>query len=63
MPMVRASMLMPQGGPSSGSRKTKPNLGPDPTLRVTPNHYGLGVHADQYGRIVKPVCPFGKSIC
>lgn len=33
---------------------------PDPTLRVTPNAYGLGVHTDPYGRIVQPVCPFGQ---
>ena len=38
------------GGPDLGG-----NIAPDPSLRVSPNRYGLGVHADQYGRIVQPV--------
>jgi hypothetical protein len=28
---------------------------PDPTLTVTPNQYGIGNAADQYGRVVQPV--------
>jgi hypothetical protein len=33
----------------------------DPTLRINENAYGLGVHSDQYGRVIeyKPVTPPG----
>ena len=40
-----------------------PSSIPDTNLKVTPNVWGQGVQADQWGRIVKPVCPFGESVC
>ena len=55
----RPFQWQPVGPPALGTEGMPPS-GPDPTLRVTPNKYGLGVHADQYGRIVQPVCPFGQ---
>jgi hypothetical protein len=55
----RPFLWQPVGPPALGTEGMPPS-GPDPTLRVTPNKYGLGVHADQYGRIVQPVCLFGE---
>jgi len=36
---------------------------PNPLLNVTPNGYGLGTGMDQFGRPVRPVCPFGQMTC
>ena len=30
--------------------------------RVKPNSYGMGAHADQYGRTLQPVCPSGYRV-
>jgi hypothetical protein len=51
------------GTPFQWQQEGSLQKGPDPTLKVTPNAYGMVAHADQYGRIVQPVCWFGQSGC